>query len=65
MVDFLRAQGLVIVGQNLRLGYLELDVVAVEGRVVVVVEVRARSEGATLTIEVGDSGPQPPSECWY
>lgn len=39
-------QGFEIVATNLRLSYLELDVVARRGELVVVVEVRSRSSGA-------------------
>jgi putative endonuclease len=46
VLEHLRAQGLEIVAQNLRLGRLELDIVAREGRTIVVVEVRSRGTGA-------------------
>ena len=46
---YLRERGLEIVATNLRLGRLELDVVAREGRVIVVVEVRERGPGAWTT----------------
>jgi len=46
VVDYLRARGFDVVATNLRLGRLELDVVARDGRVVVVVEVRTRGPGA-------------------
>ena len=39
---FLRARGFHIVGRNVRVGRLELDVVARKGRLLVVCEVRAR-----------------------
>jgi putative endonuclease len=42
VVDYLEAQGVAIVARNLRVGRLELDIVAREGSVVLVVEVRAR-----------------------
>lgn len=45
MVAHLERAGFAIVATNLRIGKLELDVVAREARVIVVVEVRAR--GAT------------------
>jgi putative endonuclease len=40
---YLRAAGLVVIGQNVRVGRDELDVVCEEGDVVVFVEVRARA----------------------
>ncbi|HVU00401.1 MAG TPA: YraN family protein [Polyangiaceae bacterium] len=43
VAEYLAKKGLVLVATNLRLGKLELDVVAREGRVVVVVEVRERN----------------------
>ncbi len=46
VVAYLRAQGLEIVGTNLRLSHLEIDVVAREGPVIVIVEVRTRGSGA-------------------
>lgn len=42
----LAAAGLEILGVNVRVGRLELDVVARDGAVIVVVEVRARGPGA-------------------
>jgi putative endonuclease len=42
----LAAEGLEILGVNLRVGRLELDVVARDGQVVAVVEVRTRGAGA-------------------
>jgi putative endonuclease len=42
----LTALGLVIVARNVRLGHLEIDLVARDGEVVVVVEVRTRGSGA-------------------
>lgn len=42
----LRANGFRILWQNLRIGALELDLVAKKGDLVVVVEVRARGRGA-------------------
>jgi putative endonuclease len=49
VVAHLRARGFQIVATNLRLGRLELDVVARQERLVVVVEVRARGPGAWTT----------------
>src|SRR5688500_444160 len=46
VVRFLEANGLQIVATNLRVGYLELDIVARDGVVVVVVEVRTRAPGS-------------------
>lgn len=42
VASYLKDEGLVIWGVNVRLGYLELDIVAIDGKQVVVVEVRAR-----------------------
>jgi putative endonuclease len=44
--DFLRAQGLEILLQNYRRRFGELDIVALEGEVLVIVEVRTRSSEA-------------------
>jgi putative endonuclease len=46
VVDHLVRQGCDIVATNLRVGKLELDVVAREGPVIIVVEVRTRGAGA-------------------
>lgn len=46
MAQFLTERGFQIVATNLRLSYLELDVVARCGELVVVVEVRSRGRGA-------------------
>lgn len=46
VADFLRAQGLDVVATNLRLGSYELDIVARDGPLIVVVEVRSRGRGA-------------------
>jgi putative endonuclease len=43
---FLEAQGYEIIATNLRLGHLELDVVARSGGTIAVVEVRTRGPGA-------------------
>ena len=45
-VQYLRAKGLEILECNLRLGYLEIDILAREGDQIVVVEVRTRGAGA-------------------
>jgi len=42
----LSSHGFEVVATNLRLSYLELDVVARRGELIVVVEVRSRSNGA-------------------
>lgn len=49
VVAYLEERGLRIEGTNLRLGALELDIVARHGGVIVVVEVRCRSAGAWTT----------------
>jgi putative endonuclease len=46
VAEYLVARGFVILATNLRVGRLELDVVARSGSVVVVVEVRTRGHGA-------------------
>ena len=46
MVVYLEREGASIVATNLRVGRLELDIVAREGPLVVVVEVRTRGPGA-------------------
>ncbi len=48
VVAHLAAAGLEILGTNLRVGRLEIDVVAREGSVVAVVEVRTRGPGARV-----------------
>jgi putative endonuclease len=49
VADWLERNGCQIVALNLRIGRLELDVVAREGRVIAVVEVRTRGPGAWTT----------------
>ena len=49
VAQFLVRQGYQIVATNLRLGRLELDVVARQGTTIVVVEVRTRGAGAWTT----------------
>ena len=49
MVRYLERAGANIVATNLRVGHLEIDVVARDGRVIVVVEVRARGPSAWTT----------------
>ena len=46
VVEYLRARGLAIVATNLRIGRLELDVVARDGGLIIVIEVRSRGPGA-------------------
>jgi putative endonuclease len=46
---YLERSGWAIVGRNLRLGRLELDIVARQGPLIVVVEVRTRGAGAWTT----------------
>lgn len=46
MGDYLRARGFSLLFENLRLGALELDVVARRGDLVVIVEVRTRGPGS-------------------
>lgn len=49
VAQYLMEHGLMIWGRNVRLGALELDIVAIDGVVVVVVEVRSRGKGAFQT----------------
>lgn len=49
VVEFLERQGYQIVGTNLRLGRLEIDIVARQAATIVVVEVRTRGAGAWTT----------------
>ena len=49
VVEFLKRQGYQIVDTNLRLGHLEIDIVARQGATIVVVEVRTRGAGAWTT----------------
>jgi putative endonuclease len=48
VADYLFAQGFAVLGRNVRIGPLELDVVARRGPLVVVVEVRTRRPGALV-----------------
>jgi putative endonuclease len=48
VADYLVVCGYTIVARNLRLGRLEIDIVARKGAVVSVVEVRTRGEGSYL-----------------
>ncbi len=47
--EHLRKQGLEILGRNVRAGRFEVDLVARDDNVVVIVEVRSRSPGAWVT----------------
>jgi putative endonuclease len=49
VVEYLEGLGYEILGTNVRIGHLELDVVARDGAVIVVVEVRTRGRGAWTT----------------
>lgn len=49
VAKYLERLGYTVVGCNVRLGRLELDIVAQQGRTVVVVEVRTRSEHSLTT----------------
>jgi putative endonuclease len=49
VVRFLEMHGYTIWGRNVRLGPLEIDIVAIENRVVVVIEVRTRRSGALVS----------------
>jgi putative endonuclease len=46
VVDFLTTRGFAILGRNVRLGALEIDVVARKGALAAIVEVRTRGEGS-------------------
>ena len=46
--DYLVARGFVILGQNVRFGALEIDVVARSGELLALVEVRSRKPGAMV-----------------
>lgn len=46
VAQWLPSQGMVLVARNLRLGHLEIDIVAREQKVIVVVEVRRRDPGS-------------------
>lgn len=49
VVDYLTATGATILGTNVRVGRYEVDIVAREGRVILVVEVRTRSATSWTT----------------
>lgn len=44
MADHLREHGCIVLGMNVRVGRDELDIVALEGRTLLIVEVRTRSD---------------------
>jgi len=46
--DYLREHGFTILWQNVRIGALEVDLVAKKDELVVIVEVRARGEGSLV-----------------
>jgi putative endonuclease len=46
VADYLVAHGFAVIGRNVRVGPLELDLVARRGGLVVVVEVRTRGDGS-------------------
>lgn len=48
VADYLHAEGYRLLARNLRLGHLELDIVAERGGVVCIVEVRTRGRGSFL-----------------
>jgi len=56
VVGWLEAHGFRILGRNVRLGMLEVDIVAREGSVVALVEVRTRSP-SSLTSGLSSVGP--------
>jgi putative endonuclease len=49
VAQYLERSGCSIIARNLRLGRLELDIVARQGELILVVEVRTRSAGAWTT----------------
>lgn len=48
MADEMRMAGFVILAQNYRVGHLEADIIALEGDVLCVVEVKTRASSAAL-----------------
>ncbi len=55
VVDYLEERGVAIVARNLRLGHLEIDIVARDGPLIAVVEVRTRS-ASSLASSLGSIG---------
>jgi putative endonuclease len=49
VAQWLKARGYAIVATNLRVGHLEIDIVARQGPVIAVVEVRTRGQGSWTT----------------
>lgn len=49
VADWLESKGFSLVAKNLRLGYLEIDVVARRLELIIVVEVRVRARGSFTT----------------
>jgi len=49
VAEFLETQGMRVVSRNVRLGHLEIDIVARDGPVIAIVEVRRRGSGARTT----------------
>jgi putative endonuclease len=49
VADYLFALGFDLLGRNVRLGHLELDVVARQGPLLVVAEVRTRGQGSFMS----------------
>lgn len=58
VADYLFARGFGILGRNVRLGSLELDIVARRRALVVIVEVRTRGKGAYLRAFESIDGPK-------
>jgi len=56
--DHYRNRGFEIVARNLRLGHLEIDLLARRGALLVVVEVRARGPGARVGPFASVNGPK-------
>ena len=56
VASWLEGHGFVVLGRNVRLGLLEIDIVAREGSVIALVEVRTRSPSA-LTSGFSSVGP--------
>jgi putative endonuclease len=56
--DYLAAHGFTILGTNVRLGYLELDIVARKGPLAIILEVRTRGPGSFLSAFASVTGPK-------
>jgi putative endonuclease len=48
VAEWLQARGLALLGRNVRVGHLEIDLIARDGPVVAVIEVRTRGPGARV-----------------